>query len=46
MVDCNQVWGVDEAINYMTELKDFKPIWIEEPTDVMMSKDILRYLKH
>ncbi len=32
MVDCNQVWGVDEAINYMTELKDFKPIWIEEPT--------------
>jgi L-fuconate dehydratase len=32
MVDCNQVWGVDEAIDYMTELKDFKPIWIEEPT--------------
>ena len=32
MVDCNQVWGVDEAINYMTELKDFKPVWIEEPT--------------
>ena len=32
MVDCNQVWGVDEAIKYMSELKDFKPIWIEEPT--------------
>ncbi len=32
MVDCNQVWGVDEAIKYMTELKDFKPVWIEEPT--------------
>jgi len=32
MVDCNQVWGVDEAIQYMRELKDFKPIWIEEPT--------------
>ena len=32
MVDCNQVWGVDEAIDYMTELKDFKPVWIEEPT--------------
>jgi len=32
MVDCNQVWGVDEAIDYMSELKDFKPIWIEEPT--------------
>ena len=32
MVDCNQVWGVDEAIKYMSELKDFNPIWIEEPT--------------
>lgn len=32
MVDCNQIWGVDEAINYMKELKDFKPYWIEEPT--------------
>ena len=32
MVDCNQVWGVDEAIEYMTELRDYKPIWIEEPT--------------
>ena len=32
MVDCNQVWGVDEAIEYMSKLKDFKPIWIEEPT--------------
>ena len=32
MVDCNQVWGVDEAIEYMTELKDFRPLWIEEPT--------------
>ncbi|TQS32249.1 hypothetical protein Golomagni_07442, partial [Golovinomyces magnicellulatus] len=25
MVDANQVWGVQEAIDYMTELKDFKP---------------------
>lgn len=32
MVDCNQLWGVDEAIEYMTSLKDFKPLWIEEPT--------------
>ena len=32
MVDCNQIWGVDEAINYMTELAEFKPMWIEEPT--------------
>ena len=32
MLDCNQVWGVDEAITYMNALKDFHPIWIEEPT--------------
>mgnify|MGYP003388792324 CR=1 FL=1 len=32
MVDCNQVWGVDEAIDYMSELAEFKPTWIEEPT--------------
>lgn len=25
MVDANQVWDVQEAIDYMTELKDFKP---------------------
>lgn len=25
MVDANQVWDVQEAIEYMTELKDFKP---------------------
>jgi len=32
MLDCNQIWGVDEAIDYMMELKEFKPVWIEEPT--------------
>jgi L-fuconate dehydratase len=32
MVDCNQIWGVDEAIKYMKELAEFKPVWIEEPT--------------
>ena len=32
MVDCNQLWGVDEAIEYMKELSEFKPTWIEEPT--------------
>ena len=32
MVDCNQIWGVDEAIKYMKQLKEFKPLWIEEPT--------------
>ena len=32
MLDCNQVWGVDEAINYMNELSEYNPEWIEEPT--------------
>jgi L-fuconate dehydratase len=32
MLDCNQLWGVDEAIEYMNELRDFNPVWIEEPT--------------
>ncbi|MDB3950466.1 mandelate racemase/muconate lactonizing enzyme domain-containing protein [Gammaproteobacteria bacterium] len=32
MVDCNQLWGVDEAIEYMNQLGEFNPIWIEEPT--------------
>ena len=32
MLDCNQIWGVDEAIDYMGELAEFDPVWIEEPT--------------
>lgn len=32
MVDCNQLWGVEEAIAYMTALQDYNIIWIEEPT--------------
>ena len=32
MLDCNQLWGVDEAIEYMNQLSEFNPIWIEEPT--------------
>ena len=32
MTDCNQVWGVDEAINYMKSLSKFNIKWIEEPT--------------
>lgn len=32
MVDANQVWSVPEAIEYMTELAEFKPWFIEEPT--------------
>ena len=32
MVDANQVWDVDEAIEYMQHLAAFNPWWIEEPT--------------
>lgn len=32
MVDANQVWSVDEAIEWMSHLAEFQPWWIEEPT--------------
>ncbi len=32
MVDANQIWSVPEAIEYMKQLSDFKPWFIEEPT--------------
>ncbi|RPB00212.1 L-galactonate dehydratase [Choiromyces venosus 120613-1] len=32
MVDANQVWSVPEAIDYMNQLAEFKPWFIEEPT--------------
>ncbi|XP_065843273.1 mitochondrial enolase superfamily member 1-like [Oscarella lobularis] len=32
MVDANQRWDVDEAIQYMKNLAHFKLHWIEEPT--------------
>ena len=32
MVDANQVWSVEEAIEWMTHLAEFQPWWIEEPT--------------
>jgi L-fuconate dehydratase len=32
MVDANQVWDVDEAIDRMRELAFARPLWIEEPT--------------
>jgi L-galactonate dehydratase len=32
MVDANQIWSVPEAIEYMMELKEFRPWFIEEPT--------------
>jgi L-fuconate dehydratase len=32
MMDANQVWDVDEAIERTRRLKEFDPWWIEEPT--------------
>jgi L-fuconate dehydratase len=32
MLDANQVWDVDQAIEWMRELARFDPWWIEEPT--------------
>ena len=32
MTDANQRWEVSEAIDWMTQLAEFKPLWIEEPT--------------
>ena len=32
MMDANQVWDVNEAIDWIRELAPFDPWWIEEPT--------------
>jgi L-fuconate dehydratase len=32
MVDANQVWDTVQAIEWMEQLAEFKPLWIEEPT--------------
>ncbi|KAH8816076.1 enolase C-terminal domain-like protein [Xylogone sp. PMI_703] len=48
MVDVNQLWDVDEAIEYMKELADFKLWFIEEPTspdDVLGHAKIRKALK-
>lgn len=48
MVDANQVWSVPEAIDYMKQLAEFKPWFIEEPTspdDVYGHKAIREALK-
>jgi L-fuconate dehydratase len=42
MLDANQIWGVDEAIDYMQQLVQFRPTWIEEPT---ARDDVLGCLK-
>lgn len=48
MVDANQVWEVQEAIDWMTQLAVYKPLWIEEPTspdDVLGHAAIAKALK-
>lgn len=42
MMDANQKWGVNEAIENMESLKRFDPWWIEEPTS---PDDILGHAK-
>jgi L-fuconate dehydratase len=32
MMDANQVWDVDQAIDSINQLATFQPLWIEEPT--------------
>ncbi|MCI1017230.1 L-fuconate dehydratase [Microbacterium sp. C5A9] len=32
MIDANQVWDVPQAIDWVRELAEFDPLWIEEPT--------------
>lgn len=48
MVDVNQLWDVDEAIEYMKQLSDFNLWFIEEPTspdDVLGHAKIRKALK-
>jgi L-fuconate dehydratase len=42
MMDANQVWDVNQAIEWMKELAVFQPHWIEEPTS---PDDILGHAK-
>jgi L-fuconate dehydratase len=48
MIDANQRWDVEEAIKWVTELQEFKPLWIEEPTspdDILGHATIAKALK-
>ena len=45
MIDANQVWDVPEAIDWVKQLAEFNPLWIEEPTspdDVLGHAEIRR----
>ncbi|KAG5680383.1 hypothetical protein PVAND_009892 [Polypedilum vanderplanki] len=48
MVDSNQIFDVQEAIDWITALKDFNILWFEEPTspdDVLGHKKIAEAIK-
>ncbi|KAF6018594.1 hypothetical protein EB796_023083 [Bugula neritina] len=48
MTDANQVWDVEEAVDWMKKLAEVKPLWIEEPTspdDIMGHAYISEQLK-
>lgn len=32
MLDANERWDVPEAVEWMSKLAEFKPLWIEKPT--------------
>jgi L-fuconate dehydratase len=32
MIDANQIWDVGQAIDWVTALAPYRPLWIEEPT--------------
>ena len=42
MMDANQIWDVDQAIDWMKDLARFNPWWIEEPTS---PDDVLGHAK-
>ncbi|XP_075212806.1 mitochondrial enolase superfamily member 1-like isoform X2 [Lycorma delicatula] len=42
LLDANQVWDVNQAIDWMKNLAEFQPLWIEEPTS---PDDILGHAK-
>ena len=45
MIDANQVWDVPEAIDWVKQLAEFSPLWIEEPTspdDILGHAEIRR----
>ncbi|MBT2566168.1 L-fuconate dehydratase [Arthrobacter sp. ISL-85] len=45
MIDANQVWDVPQAIDWIKQLSEFNPLWIEEPTspdDILGHAEIRR----